>query len=534
MMREAQAATTEAVREELRRILRSPDFDASERNRRFLRHVVEEALAGRTDRIKAYTIATEVFGRDPKFDPQLDSIVRIEAGRLRRSLERYYLTDGRTSRLRIDIPRGGYAPIFRSAEPVTLPQASSGSPRVLVTAFEEEGDQSSFPSFTRGFTRSLVIALTRFTGLRVFGAETALRRPADIDPEAVRRELAADYLITGQTALRPDGFEVAVLLVEAATGRVVWVETFERRLQPSEIITLRNEVANRVARALAQPYGAIQSDLARDADGQAPESLGSFAAVLLFYAYWRTFDRAMIEAVRVGLERAVATEPDYAEALACLSLVYSNAFRFRHPVDALAPGLPDRALALGARAVELAPNSSWARYALGLARWFAGDVPAALEALEAGRLLNPNDTTILADLGQRYAMLARWDAAVPMLEESYATNPAQPGSYRIGLFLYHYAHGRFAEALAEARRIDAPQVIYGHVAVAAAAADLGLADEAADAISAVRGIDPDYGAHVIADLEGRHVAPELVPLIVAGLEKAGLPVSARAPANPAA
>ena len=259
MVREEQAVSTDAVRAELGRILESPHFDASERNRHFLTYVVEETLAGRTDRIKAYTIATEVFGRDPKFDPQLDSIVRIEAGRLRRSLERYYLTDGRTSPLRIDIPRGGYAPVFVCADPVALPHSLAGSPRVLVTAFEEEGDQSSFPTFTRGFTRSLIIALTRFTGLRVFGAETALRHPADIDPNAARRELAADYLVTGQTSLQPDRFEVDVLLVEAASGRAVWAEAFERRLQPSEIIALRNEVANRVARALAQPYGAIQS-----------------------------------------------------------------------------------------------------------------------------------------------------------------------------------------------------------------------------------------------------------------------------------
>jgi adenylate cyclase len=524
MVWEEQAVSTDAVRAELARILGSPHFDASERNRNFLAHVVEEALAGQSERIKAYTIATEVFGRDPKFDPQLDSIVRIEAGRLRRSLERYYLTDGRTSRLRIDIPRGGYAPVFAAAEPVALPHATS--PRVLVTAFEEEGDQSSFPTFTRGFTRSLIIALTRFTDLRVFGAETALRHPADIDPGAARRELAADYLVTGQTSLQPDRFEVDVLLVEATSGRAVWAETFERRLEPSEIIALRNEVANRVARALAQPYGAIQSDRARDADGQAPELLGSYAAVLLFYAYWRTFDRAMIEAVRVGLEHAVAAEPDYAEALACLSLVYSNAWRFRHPIGAADPDPRDRALALAVRAVELAPSSSWARYALGLARWFAGNPAAALESLEAGRRLNPNDTTILADLGQRYAMLARWDEAVPLLDEAYATNPGQPGSYRIGFFLYHFAHGRFTEALAEARRVNAPQVLYGHVAVAAAAAELGLDDQAADAVSAIRGLDPDYGAHVIADLESRHVAPELVPLIVAGLEKAGLPITA--------
>ena len=243
-------------------------------------------------------------------------------------------------------------------------------PRVLVTALEEEGDQSAFPSFTRGFTRSLIIALTRFTGLRVFGAETAFRHPADVDLQAARRELAADYIVTGQTSLLPGPLRGRP---PARRGRRAAAPSGPRpssaRLHPSEIIALRNEVANRVARALAQPYGAIQSDRARDADGQAPETLGSYAAVLLFYAYWRTFDPAMIEAVRVGLERAVATEPDYAEAHACLSLVYSNAFRFRHPIGATDPDPRERALALAARAVELAPSSSWARYALG---WRAG------------------------------------------------------------------------------------------------------------------------------------------------------------------
>jgi adenylate cyclase len=520
------AISADAVRAELRRIIRSQRFDASERNRKFLAHVVDESLAGRTERIKAYTIATTVFGRDAGFDPQLDSIVRIEAGRLRRSLERYYLTDGRSSRLRIDIPRGGYAPAFVAVEPepVRAPVAPRTTPSVLVACFEEEGDQSAFPTFTRGFSRSLIIALSRFTDLRVFGADTALRPPADRDPGAVGHYLAADYVVTGQTSLSPDGFEIDVLLSDARTGRAVWAESYERRPEPSQIIALRNEVANRVARSLAPPYGAIQIDRTRDAEGATPESLGSYAAILHFYAYWRTFDRAMIESVRVGLERAVATEPHYAKAFACLSLVYSNAFRFRHPEGAPDGDPLERALALATRAVELAPNSSWARYALGLARWFEGNLSAALEALQTGRALNPNDTTILADLGQRYAMLARWDEAVPLLEESYALNPVPPGGYRIGLFLYHFAHGRFREALAEARRVDAPQVLYGHVAVAAAAAELGLEAEAASALSAILAIDPDYGACVAADLESRSVAPELIAPLVAGLAKAGLVV----------
>ncbi len=72
----------------------------------------EETLAGRGNRIKAYTVAVEVFGRDSTFDPQNDPIVRIAASHLRRSLERYYLTAGKSDPMIIEIPKGGYVPSF--------------------------------------------------------------------------------------------------------------------------------------------------------------------------------------------------------------------------------------------------------------------------------------------------------------------------------------------------------------------------------------------------------------------------------------
>jgi len=71
---------------ELNRILTSGSFRAANRGRKLLQYVVEEPLAGRANRIKAYSIATIAFGRDPSFDPQSDPIVRIEAGHVRRAL----------------------------------------------------------------------------------------------------------------------------------------------------------------------------------------------------------------------------------------------------------------------------------------------------------------------------------------------------------------------------------------------------------------------------------------------------------------
>ena len=101
----------EDVRAQLERIVTSREFPTAGRGAAFLTYIVEEVLAGRTDRIKGYAIALEVFRRDQHFT-QEDPVVRIEAGRLRRALERYYLVAGQNDPVRIDVPKGGYIPVF--------------------------------------------------------------------------------------------------------------------------------------------------------------------------------------------------------------------------------------------------------------------------------------------------------------------------------------------------------------------------------------------------------------------------------------
>ncbi|MEJ2207166.1 MAG: adenylate cyclase, partial [Gemmatimonadota bacterium] len=92
----------DAIRRQLDRILASPEFHATDKMRAFLRFVVDEKLAGRTHRLKGYTVAVEVFGRAKDFDATNDPIVRIQAGRLRRALERYYLVAGDRDPILID------------------------------------------------------------------------------------------------------------------------------------------------------------------------------------------------------------------------------------------------------------------------------------------------------------------------------------------------------------------------------------------------------------------------------------------------
>ena len=112
------------IRDALNRVLKSQEFLRSKRISSFLRFVVEETLAGRGERLKAFTIAQEVFGRDETYDPRTDAIVRVEAGRLRRRLKHYYETKGRDAPVLINIPKGTYTPDF-TRNPKVSPQAIS-------------------------------------------------------------------------------------------------------------------------------------------------------------------------------------------------------------------------------------------------------------------------------------------------------------------------------------------------------------------------------------------------------------------------
>src|SRR5262245_12942218 len=108
-----------ALRQQLDRILHSGPFVQSRRRQRFLEYLVNEALAGRGERLKGYNVAMEVFDRPETFDPVLDPVVRIEAARLREKLREYYGADGQNDPIHIDLPKGSYTPQIEFRQPET-------------------------------------------------------------------------------------------------------------------------------------------------------------------------------------------------------------------------------------------------------------------------------------------------------------------------------------------------------------------------------------------------------------------------------
>lgn len=129
--------TPDQVRQQLDQILNSDDFGVSERGRRFLGFIVNEKLNGRAIYIKAFTIAQAVFGRDVSFDAQNDPCVRIEAGRIRRELEHYYLLNRSPLQILISVPKGTYVPMFQFAGDVADPETTCSESGTFLDANED-------------------------------------------------------------------------------------------------------------------------------------------------------------------------------------------------------------------------------------------------------------------------------------------------------------------------------------------------------------------------------------------------------------
>jgi tetratricopeptide (TPR) repeat protein len=135
-----EAIRTIDIHRQLERICASTAFRGSLRLTRFLTFVVETTLAGKSDTIKAYTIAVEALDRGGDFDPESDPIVRVEAGRLRRALARFYAEAGRNEAVFIDLPRGTYVPVFHCAG------AENGGPLAPAPHELETAPSNSAPS----------------------------------------------------------------------------------------------------------------------------------------------------------------------------------------------------------------------------------------------------------------------------------------------------------------------------------------------------------------------------------------------------
>ena len=198
------AIPPEEIEAELKRILSSPTFGKAPRHSGFLSFVVWKTLAGEAETIKEYLIGLEVFERPTDYDPATDPIVRAEARRLRSRLIEYYNTEGKLDPVRIELPKGGYVPVFsRNGIETPLEEAAGSSNGVADGSVPPAAARTPFRA-SRFLIPTILVSLTA-VGIAAFiliRTLTADRRPA---------------------AARLDG---STLIVTNAKGEELWRKSF--------------------------------------------------------------------------------------------------------------------------------------------------------------------------------------------------------------------------------------------------------------------------------------------------------------------
>ena len=221
----------DAVRQQLAKVLASPEFQRSPLLCDLLLFIVERTLAGHAHEIKGYNVATQVLGKNADFDADKDRIVRILAGRLRRTLERYYLTRGRQDQVRIDIPLGTYVPTFHQA-PGEEPEAESvaqpdlappSGPYVAVMPLLNLAGGRKQEYFADGLAEELTNELARFQDLRVIAFQSTLRwKGKELNFREVGRDLGVRFLVQGSVRKEAGSIKIAISLTDTLSGRQIW------------------------------------------------------------------------------------------------------------------------------------------------------------------------------------------------------------------------------------------------------------------------------------------------------------------------
>ncbi len=492
--------------------------------------VVEETLEGRTSQIKGYTIAMAVYGRTETFDPQIDPIVRVEAGRLRRALEHYYLTAGSNDPLRIVIPKGTYIPNFHSAK-VLRPKSKtpikestdntiSGEPTIAVMPLLNLTGDNEQDYFADGLTEEITAEIARYQDIHVIASQSTMHfKGQTIDPIKIGHDLDVRYILTGSVRKDSKTIKIAIRLIDTSTSQQIWGKSYSCEKKADNLITVQEEIAYSVSGIIADQYGIITRKLSKESRKKAPIDLKAYDAVLRFYQYETELTPESFEKALASLEQAIEVDPGYGIAYAMIGHLYADnyALGFREFAAPL-----EKAMEFAQKGVALEPQNQFARDALTLVYFHQGNKASFLKHVEETLALNPNSPYVVGVAGWHMAFFGEWDQGLALLKKGMKLNPYYPTWFHMATFMNHYHIGEYEKAYAEALKFNFPTLFWDPVMRAIALSRLGRNDEANSAIQQLLEIEPNFETQGHFLIRRYVKVEEIANKVMEGLRKAGL------------
>ena len=513
------------ITHQLVRMLERPDFKASQQQMTLLKYVVNQTLAGKADRIKGYTVAVEALGRQDDFDQNIDPIVSVQANRLRRTLERYYETAGKHDPIRIDIPMGGFVPVFEKrdqAQPTDTTvdrehpdiRAKSTWPSVFIQSLSNLSGDPELEFWGIGLATDLADELIRYPDIRVMTLGSG-------NPRTTADKHTARFVING--SYRSDGKVIRLILnlMDIRTGHQVWSSSHRSAIEVAKLTAYQEEVAREVAVKIAGEYGWIARTMDRSAKSHSIEHSEVYEAVLRHYEYTsnmtpETFSRAM-----AALQKAVTIDPECGPPWSMLAHLFSNIYAFD------IPGFKDpleKAYDFALKGTRLASLDQRGRIIKAFIHLFRNELEMGLAEAEQALDLGPQTLFMMDGIGYVMTLLGEWERGPKLIEKVIRLNPFYTNIVHYALWVNWLRQENFAKAYDETLKLNRPAFFWDQIARASSLGLIGNIEDGRKSAAELLKLKPNF-AERGRILIGHFIKFEdIVERVVDGLNAVGIQV----------
>ena len=394
-------------------------------------------------------------------------------------------------------------------------------PSIAVLPFANMSRDPDQEFFADGIAEDVITALSRFRSLFVIARNSSFSyKGSAIDIAQVARELGVRYVVEGSVRKAGDRARITAQLIDATSGRHLWADRFDGRLD--DVFELQDQITEQIVVAVEPEIGAHEIARARR---KPPESLDAWELFQCGLShFYRMNQRDHAEAIGL-FQEAIARDAEFAPAHAYLAYPVLGSVLLGYTNDVTTALTAARASA--ERAVSLDPNEPMAHFSLGRVLLFGGEAEMAIGEMQSAIAINPNFAWGHYGLGLSYYYgTGQAEEAIPPLSAAIRLNPRGPLRW-MPLIIRGSALrnlGRHDEAIANCRQAcqvpDAGYLPYMHLSAALAAA--GRASEAQTAVEKATHLQPAFSINFVRNQFMAHCETTLNSLLES-LRKAGVP-----------
>lgn len=481
------------------KILQATTFARSNRSRKLLQYLIDQTLAGNAKRLKQYSIATDALGRGSDFDPDTDPIVRLEASKLRRALDDYYLRSDSCDAIRISVPKGSYVPTFElideKADSTAVPLAPTtpasfktalSVQRLLILPFQVQVKSDASQALIEGVFEQLNVELARYSEISLVSEPQC---EAANDPVGSGNKAHARFVISGGVRQNGEQIRITVRLHDTRANSIIWMDCFDFDATTQLSLQAEEAIAQRIAGAVADYYGIISHTLSLQSVYSAAEPWNLQDTIQRHRYLARTLTERVYRIARADLEQGMTQAAFHPMIWAALghTIFYGNVLGFDDE-----KGWMTTVYRHAQRSFELDHRCALGHVVMALHGLYQRELDDVIETCKRIEQDNPHAPSTQLSAGFFRALAGDWDHGIAMLNSALSVLLHPPGwAYRV-TFLNHYRRKNYTEALYEIDKYHAPENFTPSLLRAAALAQLGRIEEASISAAEVMRICPQF------------------------------------------